>query len=108
MKDAPRRGIRTLLWAILALAAAVPTSAAALGLTAEQTAKVGAICAIATAVTTAVVNTLEDAGHVPALLKAPASDGDQPVPDPVANFYLAGEINGAPIVWPAGENTTQA
>lgn len=81
--DAPRRGIRSLLWALLALAAAVPANAAAFGLPAETVAKIGAVCAVLTAVTTAIVNALEDADVIPAFLKAPASDGANPVPDDI-------------------------
>lgn len=83
LSDPPRRGLRTLLQAVLALAAAVPASAAALGLSAADTARVGAICAIATAVVSVLVNALEDANAIPALLKAVPSSGASPVPDPV-------------------------
>ena len=82
MTDALRRSLRTLAQALIALAAGVPTIAAAFDLDAVLVAKVGAVLAVATAVITAAVNGLEDRGTIPALLKAPASDGADPVPDP--------------------------
>lgn len=82
MNDAPRRGIRSLMWALLALLAGVPATAAAFGLDPATTAKVGAVCALFTGIFTAAINGLEDAGYLPALLKAPPSGGANPVPDP--------------------------
>lgn len=81
MNDPIRRGLRTLLQALIALAAGVPTIAAAFDLEAATVAQVGAVLAVATAIITAVVNGLEDRGAIPALLKAPPSAGANPVPD---------------------------
>lgn len=81
MTDAIRRSLRTLAQALIALAAGVPTIAAAFDLDAGTVARVGAVLAVATAVITAAVNALEDRGTIPALLKAPPSAGANPVPD---------------------------
>ena len=81
MSDAVRRGIRSALWGILAMSGAVPALAAAFDLPATTVAKVTAIFTAAAAVLTAVINAAEDHGLVPALLKAPASSGENPVPD---------------------------
>ena len=81
--DAPRRGIRSLLWGLLALAGSVPAASTAFDLSAGDVTKVGAVCAVLTAVVTAVTNALEDADVIPAFLKAPASDGANPVPDDI-------------------------
>lgn len=81
MPDALRRGLRSALWMVLAMAGAVPTLAAAFDLPASQVAKVTAVFTAVAAVLTAVINAAEDKGLVPALLKAPASSGENPVPD---------------------------
>lgn len=84
MSDALRRGIRSALWGVLAMAGAVPTLAAAFNLPASQVAKVTAVFTAMAAVLTAVMNAAEDHGTIPAVLKAPASSGENPVPDDAA------------------------
>lgn len=81
MTDALRRGVRSALWMTLAMAGAVPALAAAFDLPAARVAQITAIFAAITAVLTAIINAAEDRGLVPALLKAPASSGENPVPD---------------------------
>lgn len=81
MSDAIRRGLRTLLWVIPAMAAGVPTLAAAFNLSATLVAKVTAIFGFILAVVTAAINGLEDRGTIPALIKAPASGGADPIPE---------------------------
>lgn len=81
MTDAPRRGIRTVLQGLLALVLGIPATAAAFGVDAATAGKIGAVCALVTGVVTVVMNELEDRDIIPALLKAPASDGANPIPD---------------------------
>jgi hypothetical protein len=81
VSDAIRRGLRTALWGVLAMAGAVPTLAGVFDFDAGDVAKITAVFTAITAVLTAVINGMEDAGLVPALLKAPASSGENPVPD---------------------------
>lgn len=81
LSDALRRGLRSALWMTLAMAGAVPALAAAFNLPAGQVAKITAVFTATAAVLTAVVNAAEDKGLVPALLKAPASSGENPIPD---------------------------
>lgn len=81
MSDATRRGLRT----ALQLLASLLTSGGVLGVlalfgvdvSAEQWA---AISAVLLPFVTVVQNALEDADKIPALLKAPASNGADPVP----------------------------
>jgi hypothetical protein len=82
MKDSTRRGLRTALQLVLSLATTggLQGILALLGhaLTAEQYAALtGALLPFVTVA----VNSLEDAGTIPAVLKAPASDGQDPVPN---------------------------
>jgi hypothetical protein len=84
MSDALRRGLRSFLWGLLAMAGAVPALAAAFDLSASLVAQVTAVFAAAAAVVTAVINTAEDHGVIPALLKSPASSGENPIPDDAA------------------------
>jgi hypothetical protein len=81
MSDALRRGLRSALWMTLAMAGAVPTLAAAFNLAASRVAQITAVFTAAAAVLTAVINSAEDHGVIPALLKSPASSGENPVPD---------------------------
>lgn len=83
MSDATRRGLRTALQLIVTLL----TNGAAFGLLAALDVSVtleqyGAATAVLLPVVTAGLNALEDAGTIPALLKAPASPGATPVPEP--------------------------
>lgn len=80
MKDSTRRALRTLAHGVIAGLIAVPVMAAALP---TPDGRIGAIVATVVAIcaaVTKVVNALEDAGAIPALFKAPASDGADPVP----------------------------
>lgn len=78
MSDSLRRGLRTLLDALLAVLAAGVVDAYLLNLDATQRAT---LVVALTGVISAVKNGLEDRGAIPALLKAPASSGAHPVPD---------------------------
>lgn len=78
MTDSVRRGIRTLLDAILAVLAAGVIEEFFVNMTDTQRAVLA--LALVGAITT-IKNALEDAGKIPALLKAPASDGADPVPE---------------------------
>lgn len=77
MSDSLRRSIRTLLQAILGALGAGLLNVIFKGIDPAVLAVIGVIL---TTVITQVQNALEDAGAIPALLKAPASDGDHPVP----------------------------
>jgi hypothetical protein len=81
MSDAIRRGLRSFLWGVLAMTGAVPALAAAFDLPAARVAQITAVFTATAAVLTAVINAAEDKGVIPALLKAPASSGENPVPD---------------------------
>ena len=81
MSDAVRRGIRSALWGVLAMAGIVPGAAAAFDLPASLVAKITFMFTATAAVLTAIINAAEDHGVIPALLKAPASSGENPVPD---------------------------
>jgi hypothetical protein len=79
LPDPLRRGLRTFLWGVLAMAGAVPALAAAFDLPAGRVAQITATFTATAAVLTAVINAAEDKGVIPALLKAPAKeerDGD--------------------------------
>jgi hypothetical protein len=87
MTDALRRAIRTFIQAFLGsiissgvLSAVATTGAVDL----SNLQKVGAagLAAGLIALVSFAQNALEDGGQIPALLKAPASDGADPVPDP--------------------------
>lgn len=82
MSDAKRRGVRTILQMLLALL----TGGGLYGVlkvfgleldTDQYTILSGALLPVVTVV----MNALEDKGTIPAVLKAPASDGVDPVPD---------------------------
>jgi hypothetical protein len=81
MSDAIRRGLRTALWGILAMAGAIPGLAAAFDIPAGRVAQITGGFTASIAVLTAIINALEDGGVIPALLKAPASSGEHPMPD---------------------------
>ena len=78
MSDATRRGIHTLLDVLLALVTAGLIEAYLVDLDSTQQA---ALVLGLTGAISAIKNGLEDRGAIPALLKAPASDGVDPVPD---------------------------
>lgn len=86
--DSTRRALRTGLDAVLALVAAVGAALVVPGFGdvldgmtgAGATATIGGIVAALTVFLTKLRNALEDRGTIPAVLKAPASDGVDPVP----------------------------
>lgn len=80
MTDAVRRGVRTALWCVITMAGAIPTLAAIFDLDAGTVAKVTAVFTLFTSVLTSIINGLEDKGTIPAVLKAPASPGENPIP----------------------------
>lgn len=81
MTDSLRRALRSVLWLLIAAIAAVPAAATLLDLPAEKATGVVAVLAPFVAAVTKIINALEDQGSIPALLKAPASDGLDPVPN---------------------------
>ena len=89
MTDSTRRAIRTGIDVTITILGALLAGLAFPGLadvidgmtTAGATATVGVVLGAALIVVTKVRNALEDAGKLPAILKAPASDGANPVPD---------------------------
>lgn len=78
MSDSLRRGLRTLLDALLAVLAAGVVDAYLVDMDPTQR---GALAVALTGVISVIKNALEDSGKIPAVLKAPASDGADPVPD---------------------------
>ena len=77
MNDAIRRGTRTLIDIAFVQAVVQALIEFGVDLTVGQRA---AIVTLGTFVVSAAKNALEDSGAIPALLKAPASDGENPVP----------------------------
>lgn len=91
MKDSTRRAIRTALQLVVTLLTTgglqAGLAAFDMALTVEQYA---ALNGVLLPLMTALLNGLEDAGTIPAVLKAPASDGADPVPPadaPVVDDY---------------------
>lgn len=82
MSDSTRRALRGILDLIPAGIAAVLIMVPVLGLEASQVAAVTAFLSALVVALAKIRNALEDAGYLPALLKAPASDGENPVPEP--------------------------
>lgn len=91
--DSTRRSLRTGIDGILGVLAALGAVLLVPGIE-EVFAEIGlggklslfgAIVLAFTVFFTKLKNALEDADKIPALLKAPASDGANPVPDPVEN-----------------------
>lgn len=78
MNDATRRGLRTLLQISTVEAVLQLLKAFGVDLTDDQHA---AILVVATPLLTAAVNWLEDNTPLPAVLKAPASSGQNPAPN---------------------------
>lgn len=79
MTDAQRRALRTLIQATLGALGAGLLNLLFDGLEPAWLAVIGVVM---TTVLTQVQNSLEDNGTIPALLKAPASSGENPFPDP--------------------------
>lgn len=87
MTDALRRAIRTFVQAFLGsiISSGVLSSIASDGvvdLSGIQKVGAAALAAGLIALVSWAQNALEDGGQIPALLKAPASDGAEPIPDP--------------------------
>lgn len=78
MNDATRRALRTVLQLIASGALTALVAAIVDGMDTKSTAIVLATWQV---IVTFAQNALEDAGAIPALLKAPASSGENPVPD---------------------------
>lgn len=88
MTDSTRRALRTAYQFVVALVAIVPLVLAALPegirsgqLGGEELAAILGVVIACHAFATKLINALEDAGRIPAWLKAPASDGAKPVPN---------------------------
>jgi ABC-type multidrug transport system fused ATPase/permease subunit len=86
MTDALRRAIRTFVQTFLGvvISSGILSAAATDGVVDWSGAKkvaVSAMSAAVVAVLTFVQNALEDGGQIPAILKAPASSGENPVPE---------------------------
>lgn len=80
MNDALRRGTRTFL--DIAFVEALLQLAIAFGADFTE-AQHAAILVVAPFFISSIKNALEDNGAIPALLKAPASDGEHPIPDDI-------------------------
>lgn len=84
--DSTRRALRTGIDAILGVLVAlagvvvIPGLDEALGLTGGELARAGVIVGALVLFFTKLRNALEDRGTIPAVLKAPASDGADPIP----------------------------
>ena len=79
MNDSTRRGLRTAYQLLISLIAVLPTLAVLDW--GDDTGKALATLIAWGAVATKLINALEDSGSLPAILKAPASDGANPIPD---------------------------
>lgn len=92
--DSTRRALRTGIDALLAVLGAtaavvvVPGLDDALGLTGGELARAGVIVGALALFLTKLRNALEDRGTIPAILKAPASDGADPIPPVDEAGYL--------------------
>ena len=82
MNDSTRRAIRTVLDLVPGVVAALLVMVPVLGLPAAKVAAVSGFLGAVIVAAAKIRNTLEDAGIIPALLKAPASSGENPLPDP--------------------------
>jgi hypothetical protein len=82
VNDSTRRAIRTLLDLIPGVIAALLVMVPVLGLSAAKVATVSGFLGAVIVAAAKVRNALEDAGVIPALLKAPPSSGENPLPDP--------------------------
>ncbi len=87
MSDSTRRAIRTVFDVVPALLAALAVLVPVLELDAGTIAKIGLILGALTVAFAKLRNGLEDAGVIPAVLKAPPSRGANPVPD-VSGGYV--------------------
>lgn len=82
LPDSTRRTIRGAFDVVPAILAGLLIMVPVLDLPAGTVAKVTAIMGALTLALSKIRNGLEDAGVIPAVLKAPASDGANPIPDP--------------------------
>jgi hypothetical protein len=89
MSDAQRRGLRTLIQAVPAAVLVSGWNLFAPSNLQLNPAQLAFVVAIVTALLTFGQNWLEDNTSVPALLKAPASRGENPVPDDVDPSHRA-------------------
>lgn len=80
MTDPIRRALRTALVLIVTASGGVPALAAVFDISAGTVAKVLAVFAFAGTLLTALLNHVEDTTAFPAILKAPASEGENPLP----------------------------
>lgn len=81
MKDSTRRGLRTVLQMIVTVLTTGSGTALLQLFGVDVTPQQWAVVSTALLpLVTIVLNELEDSGKIPALLKAPASDGEDPVP----------------------------
>lgn len=106
MTDSLRRALRSVLWLLIAAVAAVPSAAAVFNLPAEKATGVVAMLTPFVLAVTKIVNALEDNGTIPALLKAPASSGENPLPDEAGQstvFVVVATLAGVAILlWMLG------
>jgi hypothetical protein len=93
MTDPIRRGVRTFLDVAFVTAVVQALVEFGVALTAGQRA---VLVTLGTFAVSAAKNALEDAGAIPAFAKAPASDGENPVPD--AGQTAAGGLVTALVV----------
>lgn len=80
LNDSTRRALRTAYQYIVALVGIVPTLVLLVPTGSPLAAKLAIVLGYV-AIATKVLNSLEDKGLIPAWLKAPASEGANPVPD---------------------------
>lgn len=97
LNDSTRRALRTGYQFLIACIGIVPVLAEVIPAHSPLAAQLAVVLAFLAAVTK-VLNTLEDRGLIPAFLKAPASPGANPVPDPgsAPGSVAPGPESGAP------------
>lgn len=91
MSDSTRRAIRTFFDLAPGFLVTLGIVVGLLDLSVETTAKVSGVLAGATLILAKLRNAAEDAGLVPAVLKAPPSPGENPVPGPPRKRTQAGK-----------------
>lgn len=82
MTDSTRRAIRGAFDFVPGLVAALLVLVPVIGLEAKEVASVTVFLGAVVAACAKLRNALEDAGVIPAILKAPPSPGENPLPDP--------------------------
>lgn len=80
--DPIRRALRTAMVLIATAAPAVPALAAAFNVPAGRVAQIVAVFTFAGVLLTGALNHVEDNTAFPAVLKAPPSPGENPIPEP--------------------------